>query len=411
MISPETLQKKITIIVDEIIKMPISTHFYNLPDIDQEPFYYDNVEYPICLSMIENKIKDKKYLSVKDFQNDFDLFFTSIRNGYGENSLKYTKLLQNIDLNSDFPHSVQVTQAKISQFCSDIDKLNEEEINHIIKLISSKEIPLTEFLKYFHMGYPSFKAKVISKINEFPNLKSGRKDLKIEEEEIELIQDILKFCKYGIKRLSEILEIPKSKVERICKILKTQNVVTKKKKKVHDHRFHATGVDVLWHTDLHFLMDKPPYEDKIAYLIAFIDDLTREIVYWEVLKNKKMELSTQALKNCIQKTGRKPLLMTTDNGKEFVGEDFVKELQTQGIKHHRITAGEPEENGKIEHWWPNIEVLSNYNDIGTQIDIYNKKLTNRALKKYIGQKSTPENARKILSQNEIDKENLIEFSE
>ena len=69
--------------------MPISTHFYNLPDIDQEPFYYDNVEYPICLSMIENKIKDKKYLSVKDFQNDFDLFFTSIRNGYGENSLSY----------------------------------------------------------------------------------------------------------------------------------------------------------------------------------------------------------------------------------------------------------------------------------------------------------------------------------
>ena len=150
------------------------------------------------------------------------------------------------------------------------------------------------------MGYPSFKAKVMSKINKFPKLKSGRKDLKIEEEEIELIQDILKFCKYGIKRLSEILEIPKSKVERICKILKTQNVVTKKKKKVHDHRFHATGVDVLWHTDLHFLMDKPPYEDKIAYLIAFIDDLTREIVYWEVLRNKKMELSVQALKKCIQ---------------------------------------------------------------------------------------------------------------
>lgn len=104
----------------------------------------------------------------------------------------YTKLLQNIDLNSDFRHSIQVTQAKISQFCSDIDKLNEEEINHIINLISSKEIPLTEFLKYFHMGYPSFKAKVMSKINKFPKLKSGRKDLKIEEEEIELIQDILK---------------------------------------------------------------------------------------------------------------------------------------------------------------------------------------------------------------------------
>jgi len=45
-----------------------------------------------------------------------------------------------------------------------------------------------------------------------------------------------------------------------------------------------------------------------------------------ILPNKSMELPTQALRNCISKSSRKPAMMTTDNGKEFMGVEFINDL-------------------------------------------------------------------------------------
>ena len=178
-----------------------------------------------------------------------------------------------------------------------------------------------------------------------------------------------------------------------------------------NQRFHSTAIDALLHTDILYLKDKPTYDNKITYLISFIDDLSREIVYWEILQNKSMELSTKALLNCINKTGRKPAMMTIDNGKEFVGVEFIQELEKNDIIHYIITPHNPEENGRIERFWQNIEKLDNYLDIGAQIELYNKTYSHRALKKYTGKDSTPERARNDLFHIPIDKDHLIELSE
>lgn len=65
-------------------------------------------------------------------------------------------------------------------------------------------------------------------------------------------------------------------------------------------------------------------------------------------------------------------------------------LTQLGIKQHKSKPRNPEENGKIERFWQNIEALSNYNDIPALILIYNYSMTQKILKSYTGRKCTPE---------------------
>ena len=52
---------------------------------------------------------------------------------------------------------------------------------------------------------------------------------------------------------------------------------------VHDLRFVATFINQIWHIDLHHLTKEG---DDQKYLISFIDDRTRKIIYFEVLDDK-----------------------------------------------------------------------------------------------------------------------------
>lgn len=103
-----------------------------------------------------------------------------------------------------------------------------------------------------------------------------------------------------------------------------------------------------------------------------------------------MEFTSGALFNWINRTNQKPYYITTDNGKEFTGKDFTDMLTQLGIKQHKSKPRNPEENGKIERFWQNIEALSNYNDIPALILIYNYSMTQKILKSYTGRKCTPE---------------------
>ena len=412
------MERKFQYILDEILKMPASIHLKNLPDPDQEPFYYEKISNPISLSQIGQKILNKQYNDISEFKNDFYLVISNVEIAYGSNSLNYSLsrfLLKKFNeliekINSNFSERVNNLNSKISHFCTNIDLIPEKDLKEILTMLSSKEIQLSEIKSHFSIGYPTLKIKIEERGLEYPKIPKGRANLKIEDEDFESVQTLLKHCSCGTKRTSEVLEMPITKVRKIFKSLNSENF-QKVDKKEHNQRFHSTAIDALWHTDIHYLKDKPPYENTIAYLISFIDDLSREIVYWEILPNKSMELSTQALRNCINKTGRKPAMMTTDNKKEFVGVEFIQELEKNDIIHYKITRHNPEENGKIERFWQNIEKLDNYLDIGAQIELYNKTYNHRALKKYTGKDSSPERAKNDLFHIPIDKDHLIELSE
>lgn len=160
---------------------------------------------------------------------------------------------------------------------------------------------------------------------------------------------------------------------------------------------------------------KFPYQDITYYLIAFIDDCSRKIMYYETGIFKDMTFTSNALANCCSKVNPSnwPFELTTDNGMEFKGKDFEDGLKQHGILHYYIRPRNPEENAKIERWWQHIEKLESYQDIGIVVELYNNTLYHSALTPYLGQKSTPANAYDMLPKFDIDRDgifNQLEFT-
>jgi hypothetical protein len=120
-------------------------------------------------------------------------------------------------------------------------------------------------------------------------------------------------------------------------------------KKPYRCRYEACYVHLFWHTDLH-----EPKDHSGGYYIAFLDDCSRRVMYVCHIENKKAETTAEALRIAIWITGYRPFAVWSDNGSEFKGE-FEVTLEDYGAKHVRTKPYNPEQNGKMERWWPNLE--------------------------------------------------------
>jgi hypothetical protein len=72
---------------------------------------------------------------------------------------------------------------------------------------------------------------------------------------------------------------------------------------------------------------------SVHYLISFLDDRSPYIVHAELLPDKSMTQTAQALRNALA-IAPHPLRVTLDNGKEFVSKEFITVEKAQGINHH-----------------------------------------------------------------------------
>ena len=86
-----------------------------------------------------------------------------------------------------------------------------------------------------------------------------------------------------------------------------------------------------WNTDLHDIKIDLRGQVYKMYLIAFIDDATRYIMYDEIMNNKKSERAAQALVNALNYCKIKPYSIHGDNGGEFTGDKFQDVMDTNGI--------------------------------------------------------------------------------
>lgn len=280
------MEGKFQNILDEILKMPAASHLKNLPDPDQEPFYYSSVSNPISLYQIRKNILNRQYNDISEFKKDFYLLISNVEAAYGSKSLNYSlaqillnkfnKLLEKN--NSNFSERAINLSSKISQYCTNIDLISQKDFKEILTLLSSKEIQLSEVKAHFSICYPNLKQNIEERGFEYPKIPKGRANLKIEDEDFENVQTLLKHCRCGAKRTSEVLKMPITKVRKIFNSLNSENF-KKAGKKEHSQRFHSTVIDALWHTNIHYFRGKLPYKNTIEYLISFINDLSREIVY------------------------------------------------------------------------------------------------------------------------------------
>jgi hypothetical protein len=108
---------------------------------------------------------------------------------------------------------------------------------------------------------------------------------------------------YGYKRCASGLanhnvRVARQEVEQVYTARKLFSYKLKLTVK-HTKRFVAKYVGMTCHTDLHFVDPLPPSVDPRQYLIAFIDDRSRYVIHSEMLPDKTMAGTAQALENAL----------------------------------------------------------------------------------------------------------------
>ena len=225
----------------------------------------------------------------------------------------------------------------------------------------------------------------------------GRKSREVTQAEIDFVIQYRNLFHVGYHRTAQAARSRgiKASDNTIKKIFEDKNLYCFKiKKSENAHRFYAKYVGQLWHTDLHYL-------NKINniqyYLIAFIDDCSKYVVYWEVIDEKTSIASALALAHALEKVP-KPKMITIDNGGEFIGKEFQDVMNEKSIECFRTHPYTPEENGKVERFWLTLERARNEGRqldecyINAIINEYNDVWEHSGLREQLGFSSTPSKA-------------------
>lgn len=137
----------------------------------------------------------------------------------------------------------------------------------------------------------------------------------------------------------------------VYRLLRAKNLVCKRDKQ-HEKRYReddekATKPDERWQTDLAYLKIK----ERTYYLISFIDEYSRYIVYHELLTSMDKLSVSLAAQGAIEKLKPEATpVIQSDNGKSYLSRDFKMVLSQRGVGHNLIHPYCPEENGIVERW-------------------------------------------------------------
>jgi transposase InsO family protein len=105
--------------------------------------------------------------------------------------------------------------------------------------------------------------------------------------------------------------------------------------------------------------------------MAFLDDASRMIMGYDLLPCKASCLTARVLGHTVIDGECAPYFVWSDNGGEFAGE-FRDEMLHWGIVHKHTEPYNPEQNGKIERWWPTADKVS-AEKLNGAVYVYNRR--------------------------------------
>lgn len=106
-----------------------------------------------------------------------------------------------------------------------------------------------------------------------------------------------------------------------------------------------------WHIDLSYLNICGTF----YYLGTVLDGYSRSVVHWEIrerMTEPDIELIVQRARERFPQA--KPRIIS-DNGPQFVANDFKAFIRLCGMTHVRTSPGYPQSNGKLERWHQTIK--------------------------------------------------------
>lgn len=148
---------------------------------------------------------------------------------------------------------------------------------------------------------------------------------------------------YGRDKLFKTLQergitIPRHRIEKWLKSQKLYQMTKPTKKQKNFQIVQSKNVNKVWNIDL--------VEIGSGIVLGCIDSFSR-YAYGRVIPNKKANSVVSGLKSIFNKA-KKPSLIVSDNGPEFVSKETEAFFKEEGIKHITTTPHNPQANGKIE---------------------------------------------------------------
>lgn len=152
--------------------------------------------------------------------------------------------------------------------------------------------------------------------------------------------------------------------------MRQQGMLRTRKKRPHAHEmsgedfvprerrsFEVAHVHGLWHLDFHqgsrAVLTREGEWSK-PQLLGILDDRSRLTCHLQWYLDETAESLVHGLSQAFQKRGL-PRALLTDNGAAMLAAETVEGLERLGIVHHTTLPYSPEQNGKQESFWGQIE--------------------------------------------------------
>lgn len=136
----------------------------------------------------------------------------------------------------------------------------------------------------------------------------------------------------------------------VYRILKKNNLLLRRgKKEKPDHwnpHQRLTGPDQVWQTDLMSIT----WRHHDFYLLSYMDVYSRAIVFFKLCSNMTGDTIKEVTREALAQTGRKPLVVQSDNGSCYISSEYRGFLSKSEIEHRKIHPHCPNENAKIERY-------------------------------------------------------------
>ena len=116
--------------------------------------------------------------------------------------------------------------------------------------------------------------------------------------------------------------------------------------------FHQPiGAHEHWHVDVSYINVCGTF----YYLCSVLDGFSRYIVHWEIreaMKERDIEIILQRGREAFPSTHPR---IISDNGPQFIANDFKAFIRICGMTHVRTSPYYPQSNGKIERWHKSLK--------------------------------------------------------
>ena len=106
-----------------------------------------------------------------------------------------------------------------------------------------------------------------------------------------------------------------------------------------------------WHIDVSY----PNVSSTFYYLCSVLDGYSRAIVQWdlrEAMREVDVEIILEAAK---EKYPQAQPRIISDNGPQFIAQDFKEFIRISGMTHVRTSPYYPQSNGKLERWHQSLK--------------------------------------------------------